>query len=361
MRDSITVTLDGERDYPIFFGTDLLSDGTLIEPFVHGQVFIVTNDAVADLYLDRVRRGLPAAVQCDVYRMGEGETAKTLDTYSAILDALIAARHNRTTTVVALGGGVVGDVAGFVAATYQRGVGFVQIPTTLLAQVDSSVGGKTAVNHHGGKNLIGAFYQPQLVLADVATFRSLPEREFRAGVAEVVKYGVIADAAFFAWLEEHMDALCQRDETAVIHAVRRSCEIKADFVRRDEREQGLRAHLNFGHTFGHAIEKLTAYERWLHGEAVAIGMGMAMELSKRLEQAPATAAMRVQSLLERAGLPTGIENVELDDMIEAMGMDKKVVDGKTRFVVCDDIGSVRVIDNAPNDVVRAAIDAKVAG
>ncbi len=359
MRDSITVELDGARDYPIFFGSDVLGDASLIAPYVGGQVFIVTNDVVANLYLDTLRESLPTGVRSDVFSMGEGERAKTIETYASILDALIEARHNRTTTVIALGGGVVGDVAGFVAATYQRGVGFIQIPTTLLAQVDSSVGGKTAVNHEGGKNLIGAFYQPRLVLADVATFRSLPEREYLAGVAEVIKYGVIADTEFFAWLEENVDALRERDETAVINAVRRSCEIKADFVRRDEREQGLRAHLNFGHTFGHAIEKLTDFDRWLHGEAVSIGMGMAMELSARLEQVPADATERVHSLLERAGLPTRADGLDTGAMIEAMGMDKKVVDGKTRFVVCEGIGSVRVIDEAPGDLVRASIASRV--
>lgn len=359
MRESITVELDGTRDYEIVFGSDLLGDGSLIAPHLGGQVFIVTNDAVADLYLDTLRRSLPGGVRCDVFAMGEGERAKTIDTYAMILDAMIDARHNRTTTVVALGGGVVGDVAGFVAATYQRGVGFIQIPTTLLAQVDSSVGGKTAVNHEGGKNLIGAFYQPRLVLADVGTFRSLPEREYLAGVAEVIKYGVIADATFFVWLEENIEALREREEAVVINAVRRSCEIKADFVRRDEREQGLRAHLNFGHTFGHAIEKLTDFERWLHGEAVSIGMGMAMELSARLEQVPADAPRRVHSLLERAGLPTSADGLDAAEMVDAMGMDKKVVDGKTRFVVCEGIGSVRVIDEAPGDLVRAAIASRV--
>ena len=263
-RQPVMVMLPDGRSYPIVLGSGLLGSEGSLDPFVGAQVLLVSNAIVAELYLDKVRRGLNAD-RVDVVLIGDGERFKTLDTYATILDVLVGKRHNRTTTVVALGGGVVGDVAGFAAATYQRGVGLVQIPTTLLAQVDSSVGGKTAVNHSAGKNLIGAFYQPRAVLADVDVLASLPDREFRAGLAEVIKYGVIADEAFFCWLEDSIADLLRREPAALVHAVRRSCEIKAEIVADDEREQGRRAILNFGHTF---VDVAEVERRVIHGKLV---------------------------------------------------------------------------------------------
>ncbi|MCY4059781.1 MAG: 3-dehydroquinate synthase [Gammaproteobacteria bacterium] len=355
MNERIDVTLPGERSYPILLGNGLLGTPDLLEPYTGNQALVVTNAAVAGLYLPQVRRSLVSVEQVDVVEMGDGETFKTLDTYAAVLDALIDNRHNRSTTVVALGGGVVGDVAGFAAATYQRGVGLVQIPTTLLALVDSSVGGKTAVNHSAGKNLIGAFHQPRAVIADVGVLATLPEREFRAGLAEVIKYGIIADATFFAWLESHMDDLLSRDPASLVDAIRRSCEIKAQVVADDEREQGRRVILNFGHTFGHAIEAVTAYERFLHGEAVAAGMVMAMDLSVRLGRSTDQDAERVRRLIERSGLAAETLDVDVEAMLDAMGMDKKVMDGLLRLIVCDGIGTVSVASDVPEQTLRQAI------
>lgn len=356
MPESLTVALDGRRDYPIYFGADLIGDASVLVPHLSSSAFIVTNERVARLYLDDLQSALPPSVRREVFRMGDGEAFKTLDTYAAIMDRLIATRYGRTTTVIALGGGIVGDVAGFVAATYQRGVGFIQVPTTLLAQVDSSVGGKTAINHPLGKNLVGAFHQPGAVIADMGVLRSLPEREYRAGLAEVIKYGIIADAAFFDWIEANMAQLLSRDADALTFAVRRSCEIKADVVGRDEREQGVRAHLNFGHTFGHAIERLTGFEAYLHGEAVAIGMVMAMDLSTHLEQASKQEFERVKQLLTAAGLPVAARGIDAAAMLDAMGLDKKAVDGRIRFILNRGLGVVEVVDDAPRDLVVRAIE-----
>ena len=355
--EHIRVALDAGRDYPILLGDGLLGTPNLLDPFVGSQALIVTNAAIAGLYLDKLRTSL-SADQVDVVEIGDGERFKTLDTYSAILDALTTKRHNRTTTVIALGGGVVGDVAGFAAATYQRGVNLVQIPTTLLALVDSSVGGKTAVNHRLGKNLIGAFHQPGAVVADTALLETLPPREFRAGLAEVVKYGVIADAGFFVWLEDHIEALLAKDTAALVYAVRRCCEIKAEVVAADERETGQRAILNFGHTFGHAIEAVTDYRRYLHGEAVALGMAMAMHLSVELGRATEAEAERVHKLLVRAGLPSTTA-LSPAPILEAMSMDKKVVDGRIRLVVCDGIGRVSVTSEAPRASVMGAVESAI--
>ena len=359
MEEQLDVRLADGRAYPILFGSGILGQPHLLAPHTGNQALVVTNAPVAELYLDALRRSL-AATQVDVFKVGDGEQFKTLATYERIMDALVTKRHSRATTVVALGGGVVGDIAGFVAATYQRGVDLVQIPTTLLAQVDSSVGGKTAVNHPAGKNLIGAFHQPRAVIADVATLRTLPKRELAAGLAEVIKYGVIADAAFFAWLEDHMDKLTEREPNALRQAVRRCCEIKAEVVADDEREQGRRAILNFGHTFGHAIETLTRYQRYLHGEAVAIGMAMAMELSARLGLATNTEGERVRTLLARADLPLTAADVSPNAMLEAMTMDKKAKDGRIRFVVCESIGRVSITAEAPRQATVAAMAACIA-
>ena len=355
------MALGAGRGYPILLGNGIVGVPALLAPHVGSQALIVTNATVGRLLLPTLLKSLGKQEerQVDVVEIGDGEEHKTLATYAKVLDELVAQRHNRTTTVVALGGGVIGDVAGFAAATYQRGVGLVQIPTTLLALVDSSVGGKTAVNHPDGKNLIGAFHQPRAVLADAGVLRTLPARELAAGIAEVVKYGVIADAAFFAWLEAHMDALLARDPEALLHAVERSCEIKARIVAEDEREQGRRALLNFGHTFGHAVEALGRYRRHLHGEAIAIGMGMAMELSVRLGRAAPEDAVRVRGLLAAAGLPLTAPGFDPSALREAMGMDKKVRDGRLRLVVCDGLGQAALTDAAPDAAVLAAIESGV--
>lgn len=333
----------GERSYPIHIGAGVLQRADLLRPHLRGrQVAIVSNEVVAPLYLDALRGALGEGLQIDVFMMADGERHKNLETYAALMDFLLAHRHNRTTTLIALGGGVVGDLTGFAAATFQRGVDFIQVPTTLLAQVDSSVGGKTAVNHPRGKNMIGAFHQPRCVLADTAVFETLPDREYRAGLAEVVKYGVIRDRAFFDWLEAGAADLNRRDAGALAHAVRRSCEIKAEVVAADEREGGLRAILNYGHTFGHAIETLTGYEQFLHGEAVAIGMVMAADLSVRQGWLPADDALRIRALLDALGLPVTPPALATDAMLEAMGLDKKVVDGRLRLVLAEALGQVVV-------------------
>ena len=351
----LQVELAGSRAYPILLGDGLLERRGLLDEFIGSQALVVSNAAVAAAYLPPLQRSL-SAPQVDVVEIGDGERFKTLETYSAILDALIEKRHNRTTTVVALGGGVVGDMAGFAAATYQRGVGLVQIPTTLLALVDSSVGGKTAVNHPAGKNLIGAFHQPRAVLADIGVLRTLPRREFRAGLAEVIKYGVIADADFFAWIESHLHLLLAGETEALVHAVRRSCEIKAQVVAEDEREQGRRAILNFGHTFGHAIEAVTCYRRYLHGEAVAIGMAMAMNLSARLGRIDSAATQRLRQLLMRADMPQTAPELDPQAILAAMAMDKKVVDGSMRLVLCDGIGRASVTAEATRSAILQSIE-----
>ena len=347
----------GERSYPILIGRDLLGRPRLLDEYVPGrQAFIVTNEAVRDRYLEPLLSSLPpVTVECAC--IGDGESSKTLDTYAELMDRLISGGHNRTTVIIGLGGGVVGDVAGFVAATYQRGVAFIQVPTTLLALVDSSVGGKTAVNHPRGKNLIGAFYQPRCVIADIGTLETLPSRELRAGLAEVIKYGIIHDAGFFDWLDRNLERLLVLDAEALTHAVAKSCRIKAEVVQADERETGVRAILNFGHTFGHALEALTGYAQLLHGEAVAIGMVMAADLSSRLGKLPRGEARRIKDLIHRAGLPVAPPPVSADAMLEAMGMDKKVVDGRIRLVLTDYIGMASLTDQAPEGAIRETLGA----
>ena len=341
--DPLTVTVDlGERSYPIRIGRRLLGRPGLLDPFPGGsQALVVTNEVVAEHYLDRTLAGLPAQVRADVVRLPDGEAFKTLETFSDIIDRLVAGRHDRGTTIVALGGGVVGDIAGFAAAAYQRGVAYIQVPTTLLALVDSSVGGKTAVNHPGGKNLVGAFHQPRCVVADLDTLDTLPERELRAGLAEVIKYGVIFDADFFDWIEARLSALLARDKDALAHAVARSCEIKAEVVRADERESGVRMILNYGHTFGHALEAVTGYASLLHGEAVAIGMVLAADLAARLGTLRAASAARIRDIVVRAGLPDAPPpSAAPDAVLEAMGKDKKVADGRIRLVLPERIGAM---------------------
>jgi len=337
MVDTLYVEL-GDRSYPIVIGSGLLDGGYDLSGFVRGSdCMVVSNETVAPLYYEKLLPNLAGRNVANV-NLPDGEAYKTVATMQSIIDRLVETGANRDATVIALGGGVVGDIAGFAAACYLRGVNFIQVPTTLLAQVDSSVGGKTGVNHEKGKNLIGAFHQPQVVLVDTATLETLPDRELKAGLAEVIKHGAICDAEFFAWLEENMAALLRRDPDALVHAIRRSCEIKAEVVAADEREAGRRAVLNFGHTFGHAIEHCQGYGQWLHGEAVAAGMVMAAQLSGL----PDGDVERLARLIESADLPVEPPPIAADDWIRAMGLDKKVQGKKLRFVLLGAIGDSHV-------------------
>jgi 3-dehydroquinate synthase len=337
----------GERSYPILVGPGLLGSVTVLDEAVRARdVLVVTNEKVAPLYLDQLRRGL-AGRRVEHVALPDGERYKTLDTLSRVLDALVEHRMNRDACVAALGGGVVGDMAGFAAACYQRGVDYVQFPTTLLAQVDSSVGGKTGVNHPGGKNLIGAFHQPRAVVSDTGTLDTLPARELRAGLAEVIKAALVADRGFLDWIEAHLEALLALEPDAVAHAIRRSCEIKAAIVAEDEREHGRRALLNLGHTFGHAIEAAAGYGEWLHGEAVAAGLVMAADLSHRLGWIAAADVARVTSLLARAGLPVVAPPIGAARALALMGLDKKVLAGRIRLVLLRRLGEGVVSGDYP--------------
>lgn len=350
----------GERSYPIHIGNGVLDLPQLYAPCVSsgGMAAIVTNEVVAPLYLERARRALESCgVRCVAIVLPDGEQHKQWQTLDRVVDALLAARCDRQTPIVALGGGVIGDLAGFAAAVYQRGVPFIQVPTTLLAQVDSAVGGKTAINHARGKNMIGAFHQPRAVISDIAALGTLPERELRAGLAEVIKHGLILDAQFVSWLEANIDRLRARDGAALEHAVRRCCELKASVVEQDEREAGLRAILNYGHTFGHAIETGTGYGTWLHGEAIGAGMVMAAELSARLGLVGDEAAARVRSLVERAGLPVKGPDMPLERYLALMAVDKKASAGKLNFVLLEAIGRASVSAGVDPHAVEAAIRA----
>lgn len=332
----------GERSYPIIIAQGLLGSRDLT-PFVAGQqVMIVTNETVAPLYLEAAVRNFPGR-QVDSVILPDGEQYKNWQTLNLIFDALLTRRHNRTTTLVALGGGVVGDMTGFAAAIYQRGVPFIQIPTTLLSQVDSSVGGKTGINHPLGKNMVGAFHQPEAVLIDTATLATLPPRELPAGLAEVIKYGLIRDAGFLAWLETSMDDLLALQPAALAEAIYRSCACKAEVVALDEREGGIRATLNLGHTFGHAIETHAGYGRWLHGEAVGTGMLMAGDLSARLGWIDEQARNRLFTIVRKAGLPQlPPEDMSPDRFLELMAVDKKNIDGSLRLVLLKALGKAVV-------------------
>jgi len=342
----LTVQL-GERSYPILIGSGLIGQPGLLDPYIRGRdVMIVSNDVVAPIYLEPVKRML-AARRVETIVVPDGEARKTMATLEQVLDGLVESRFGRDCTVLSLGGGVIGDLGGFAAAIYQRGVAFLQLPTTLLAQVDSSVGGKTGVNHPGGKNLIGAFHQPRCVLMDTDTLQTLPDRELSAGLAEVVKYGLIMDPAFFAWLENQAGALLQRDPATLHYAIRRSCEAKAEIVAADEREQGRRALLNFGHTFGHAIERCAGYGEWLHGEAIAAGMVMAARFSERLGWLQAVDTARIVKLLERLHLPVRPPRVDPPEFFAAMTMDKKVIAGEIRLVLLKGIGDALVTVDYP--------------
>jgi 3-dehydroquinate synthase len=355
---SLNVEL-GDRSYPIAIGRGLLDDSSLLQRHIggSGKVAIVTNTTVAPLYLEKVAAPLRAAGREVVpIILRDGEEYKTWESLNEVFDALLANKCDRKTTLVALGGGVIGDMTGFAAATYMRGVPFVQIPTTLLAQVDSSVGGKTGINHPLGKNMIGAFYQPRAVIADTATLDTLPARELSAGLAEVIKHGAILDAGFFDWIEANIAKLMARDHAALAHAIARSCEIKSDVVARDEREGGLRAVLNFGHTFGHAIESGLGYGEWLHGEAVGCGMVMAADLSRRLGLIDAAALERVRALVQAAGLPVVAPDLGVERWIELMEVDKKNEGGAIKFILLKPLGSPS-ITNAPRDLLEATLRA----
>jgi 3-dehydroquinate synthase len=352
--ESLRVAL-GSRSYPIHIGAGLIGRAELYREYLSGgSAAIVTNAVVGPLYLEAVKKGLQGARITEIV-VPDGEQAKGWETLQRVFDALLAARCGRDTLLVALGGGVVGDLAGFAAAVYQRGIDFVQVPTTLLAQVDSSVGGKTAINHPRGKNMIGAFHQPRAVVADLATLDTLPERELRAGLAEVIKHGLALDADFFQWLEQNIDRLLARDRGALAHAVRRSCELKAAIVAADEREAGARALLNLGHTFGHAIEAGTGYGTWLHGEAVAAGMVMAAELSLNMKLLEKGDVARVRSLVSRAGLPVKAPALRPEELLALMAGDKKAAKGSTRFVVLDRLGAASLRAGVEESAVRAAI------
>ena len=346
----------GHDKYPITIGSGLLDDRALLEEQIPARdLLIVTNTTVAKLYLPRLAASLKQRHIADCI-LPDGEQHKTLQTANWVFDALIANRLNRDGYVVALGGGVVGDIAGFAAACYQRGIGYVQVPTTLLAQVDSSVGGKTGVNHSGGKNLIGAFYQPHAVIADTDALKTLPERELKSGLAEVIKYGCVWDPLLFDWLDRNIPLLLKQDAEALRYAIGRSCEIKATVVARDEREHDLRAILNFGHTFGHAIEAATSYEKYLHGEAVGIGMLIAADLSQRLGLIEAPVKERLRDILARTGLPLKAPRIGAARALELMQMDKKVIAGAVRLVLLEKLGRAIVTVQYP----KAALDATLA-
>jgi 3-dehydroquinate synthase len=357
-----TLTIDlRERSYPILIGSDLIKTAwPAYSHLVGKRVCIISNETVAPLYLEQVRTALATVgVGMTALVLPDGEQYKNGATLERIYDHLLAERCDRTTTIVALGGGVIGDLAGFAAATYQRGVPFIQVPTTLLAQVDSSVGGKTGINHPRGKNMIGAFWQPRLVIADTNTLNTLPDRELSAGLAEVIKYGLIRDKPFLEWLEANMEKLMGRDPVVLTHAIERSCANKAEVVAADELEtakEGGRALLNLGHTFGHAIETGMGYGKWLHGEAVAAGTMMAIELSKRLGWLNDAEVMRARNLFERAGLPVTGPVLGANVYLDLMGHDKKVIAGRMRLVLLKHLGEAVTHADTPQDDIRAAID-----
>ncbi len=355
---TLTVGL-GTRSYPIHIGSGLLDRAELMQQHVpHGRVAIVTNTTIAPLYLERLQRSLRSIDTSSVsVILPDGEEYKNSETLNLVYDALLKNRCERTTPLIALGGGVIGDMTGYAAATYLRGVPYIQVPTTLLAQVDSSVGGKTGINHPLGKNMIGAFYQPKMVLADTDTLNTLPDNELAAGIAEVIKYGLIRDLEFLEWLEQNMDKLLARDTAALQYAIERSCRNKAEVVAADERESGERALLNLGHTFGHAIESGMGYGNWLHGEGVAAGTIMAADLSQRMGWLGVEQVARIRRLFERAGLPVTGPDLGVEKYFELMGLDKKVEGGRMRFVLLKEVGRAVVQADVPQQLLRQTIQA----
>jgi 3-dehydroquinate synthase len=359
IKHTLNVDLD-DRSYPIYIGTELLGQADLIIRHVLGRsALVVTNSTVAPLYLEPVQKALDSAnIRHDTLILEDGEQHKTLASVEAAIDLLLTNRHDRHTTVIALGGGVIGDIAGFAASIYQRGVNYIQIPTTLLSQVDSSVGGKTGVNHPLGKNMIGAFYQPRCVIADIGTLNTLPARELSAGLAEVIKYGLICDADFFKWLEDNITGLSNLDQDLLAQAVLVSCQNKARVVEQDERESGLRAILNLGHTFGHAIEAVMGYGNWLHGEAVAAGMMMAIDLSIRQGWIDERVRDRSFALLERAALPTAAPaEMTPEQFLETMAIDKKNVDGEIKLVLLNKLGEACITDDYDHELLLQTLTA----
>lgn len=356
----LTVDVDlGERSYPIFIGDGLLSDAGLVSPYLaNGRVVIISNDVVAPLYLERVKK-LFADRQPEEIILPDGEAHKNLAAISRIYDVLLKGKFDRNTTLIALGGGVVGDITGFAAATYLRGINFIQIPTTLLAQVDSSVGGKTGVNHELGKNMIGAFYQPRCVIADTSVLATLPEREVKAGLAEVLKYGLVYDADFFNWLSANSETLSQSEPGVLSQAIKTCCEIKAAIVAKDEKESGIRALLNLGHTFGHAIETASGYGNWLHGETVAMGIVMAADLSTRLGWIDQGSAQHIRAVLEQDyGLPVvPPATISVEQYMDLMSSDKKAELGNIRFVLLKSIGEGVVEGDIDKDLLAATLTA----
>ena len=345
-----------DRSYPIFIGRDLLSDAELFDSLLGKRdVILVSNDVVAPIYAARVRDALGQSRKVTEVILLDGEANKQMSAVERVLDQALAARHERQSVMLALGGGVIGDITGFAAACFLRGIDFIQLPTTLLSQVDSSVGGKTGVNHARGKNLIGAFHQPIAVLIDLQTLQTLPAREYAAGMAEVIKYGLIRDDTFLTFLEAAADRLLARDEAALGEAIERSCAIKAEVVAADEREGGLRAILNYGHTFGHAIEQVQGYGNWLHGEAVACGMVMATRLSAARGQVPDTLCERLEALLKRFHLPTvPPADMTVDVFLDAMAGDKKVSAGRIRYVLLAEPGCAEIVDNVSRQDLATA-------
>jgi 3-dehydroquinate synthase len=349
----------GDRSYPIFIGKNLFDDSELLRPYLgNGKVIIISNDIVAPLYLGRVQPLFGSQLAGEIV-LPDGEAHKDLDAISHIYDRLMQGKFDRNTTLVALGGGVVGDITGFAAATYQRGINFVQLPTTLLAQVDSSVGGKTGVNHALGKNMIGAFYQPRCVLADTTVLKTLPKREIRAGLAEVLKYGLMNDAGFFDWLAEHSELVLELDAESISKVIKVCCEAKADIVAQDEKETGVRALLNLGHTFGHAIETASGYGTWLHGETVAMGMVMAADLSVRSGMMEAASASRIRQVLEQNyGMPVvPPADITVEQYLDLMSSDKKAELGKIRFVLLKAIGEAAIEGDVEAEVLKGTLTA----
>ncbi|MBU1215587.1 MAG: 3-dehydroquinate synthase [Gammaproteobacteria bacterium] len=348
-----------ERSYPIYVGDGLIQAYDLLSPYLSGRrAVIISNTTVAPLYMSRLVEGLHEhGVQCDRIVLPDGERFKNSKTIDTIYDELLRSHCERSTPLIALGGGVIGDMVGFAAATYLRGVPFIQIPTTLLAQVDSSVGGKTGINHPLGKNMIGAFYQPQVVLADTRTLDTLPDRELCAGLSEVIKYGLIRDLPFLEWLEQNIEKLRARDKDALQYAITRSCQNKAEVVGNDERESGERALLNLGHTFGHAIENGMGYGVWLHGEAVAAGTMMAADLSCRMGWLKTSDVDRMRDLFQRANLPVRGPDMAVEKYQELMGLDKKVAGGKIRFVLLEGLGSAVITSDVPEKLLKETLKA----
>lgn len=348
----------GDRSYPIFIGKQLLDNSKLVTDYIKGSsAVIVSNTTVAPLYLDKVKKSLETVdIRFDIVILDDGEEFKTMHSVESIIDTLLKNKHDRNTTLIALGGGVVGDITGFAAAIYQRGIHFIQIPTTLLSQVDSSVGGKTGVNHPLGKNMMGSFHQPQCVIADTDTLLSLPQRELSAGFAEVIKYGLIHDEEFFKWLEANIDSLMQQDYQLISQAIFISCKLKAEIVAIDERESGIRAILNLGHTFGHAIEAAMGYGNWLHGEAVATGMVMAADLSERQQWIKPEVKQRTIKLLLKANLPVNSpDEMTIDKYMQGMSIDKKVDRGVIKFILLKELGKAIITSDYKPDLLQQTL------